>query len=146
MNIDRATYMRIDTTDAKPYLEGDDASELVVMALINGKEKRGYDLLGFVIMPNELQLLIVPRRISPPKLVEYLEAELYPFLNASKWIPGKIFDADIYLERIDLAEDLRLRQRMIHNTPVKAGLVSSAANYSFSTANPRYQPILTVSI
>jgi hypothetical protein len=142
MSVERALYLRIDTTDSKPYLEGPSASELVVMALMAGKEKGWYDLLSFVVMPKEVQLLIVPRKLSTKQIVEHLEGEVHPFLSALKWVPGPVFDPELYQERIEMMEDIRQRRRIMHNSPVKAGLAPAASAYSFSTANPRYQDVI----
>ena len=90
--------------------------------------------MGFVVLPNEVQLMIVPRHLTPMMAAEHLESEVGPVLSALTWVPGKVFDNDFYQERIDLVEDIRQRRRMMHNAPIKAGLCPSAAAYLFSRA------------
>ena len=79
--IDRAMFLRIDTLDRKNYLAGPSACELVATSLVMGKEKGWYDLFGFLILPNEVHMLIAPHRLHPKLIVEHLEAEVHPYLR-----------------------------------------------------------------
>ena len=69
MPFEQAVFLRIDTSDAQPYLDGASCGELVISTLVNGRDKGWFDLLGFVVLPREIQLMIIPRRVAVSTLV-----------------------------------------------------------------------------
>jgi hypothetical protein len=142
MPIEQAVFARIDTADSQPYLEGSSCGELVVSALCAGRDKGWYNLLGFVILPSEIQLLLVPGRLLVSSLVASLEAEVYPMISVLKPVGKAVFDADFYREKVDYAEEIRQRLRWMHLAPVRARLATLAEAYPFSSANPRYRDVI----
>lgn len=149
MPFEQAVFLRIDTAESKPYLEGPTSGEMVVAALFSGRDKGWFDLIGFVVLPCEVQLIIIPRRVAAGSVVSSLETELYPTLSVVKPISTTIFDPDFYREKIDVSEELRQRLRWMHLTPVRARLTPLAELYPFSSANVRFRdmlrPVRTVS-
>ncbi|MCC7450113.1 MAG: hypothetical protein IT324_22035, partial [Anaerolineae bacterium] len=107
-----------------------------------GRDKGWFDLIGFVVLPCEVQLMIVPRRVAAGSVISSLEAELYPTLSVVKPISTTIFDPDFYREKIDMDEELRQRLRWMHLTPVRARLTTLAESYPFSSANARFRDML----
>jgi hypothetical protein len=142
MTPEQAVFIRIDTADCKPYLQGPSCAELVVSTLFAGREKGWFDLIGFVVLPNEVQLLIYPRRLVVSTLVNSLETDLYPMMSVLTPISGSIFDTDFYREKVDCDEECRQRLRWMHLAPVRARLATLAETYPFSSANPRYRDLL----
>jgi hypothetical protein len=142
MLIEQALFARIDTVDSKPYLEGASCGELVVSALCAGRDKEWYNLLSFVVLPAEIQLLLIPRRLLISALVTSLEAEVYPMISVLKPIGKAVFDTDFYREKVDYAEEIRQRLRWMHLAPVRARLATLPEAYPFSSANPRYREVI----
>jgi hypothetical protein len=142
MPFEQAVFLRIDTAEGKPYLEGPTSGEMVVATLFGGRDKGWFDLIGFVVLPCELQLMIFPRRVAAGSVVSSLEADLYPTLSVVKPISTTIFDPDFYREKIDMDEELRQRLRWMHLTPVRARLTTLAESYPFSSANARFRAML----
>jgi hypothetical protein len=142
MPFEQAVFLRIDTVDCQPYLEGASSGELVVSALFNGRDKGWFDLIGFVVLPREVQLMIFPRRVAVSSLITNLELELYPQLSVLKPINKTIFDTDFYREKVDCDEEIRQRLRWMHLAPVRARLSTLAEGYPFSSASTRYREML----
>jgi hypothetical protein len=142
MPFEQAVFLRIDTADCQPYLEGASSAELVVSALFNGRDKGWFDLIGFVVLPREIQLLIMPRRLAVSSLVTSLELDLYPQLSVLKGISKNILDTDFYREKVDCDEEVRQRLRWMHLAPVRARLTTLAEGYPFSSANMRYRELI----
>jgi hypothetical protein len=142
MPFEQAVFLRIDTADSQPYLEGASCGELVVSALINGRDKGWFELLGFVVLPREIQLMIIPRRVAVHTLVNSLELDLYPQLSVLKPISKTILDTDFYREKVDCDEEMKQRLRWMHLAPVRARLAMLAESYPFSSANARYRELI----
>ncbi len=142
MPFEQTVFLRIDTAEGKPYLEGPTSGELVVSTLFNGRDRGWFDLVGFVVLPCEVQLMIIPRRVAAGSIVNSLEVEIYPQLSALKPISTMIFDPDFYREKIDMDEELRQRLHWMHLSPVRARLTTLAESYPFSSANTRFRDLL----
>ncbi len=135
----RAIFVRIDTTGGKPLLETRACVELVTTYLFNFRQQQWFDLIGFVVLPREMQLIIVPRMLTVNSLVERLERELSPLLGSLITLDGAFWDPEIYSEPLDGTEAIRSRLQVMQATPVKLRLASSPDSYDFSSANPRYR-------
>ncbi len=142
MAAEQVVFARIDTAEGKPYLEGASCCELVVSALFGGQEKNWFDLLSFVVLPSEIQLLFIPRRLAINALVTSLEPELYPMMSVLKPIGSTVLDPDFYKEKIDFNEEVRQRLRWMHLAPVRAHLTTLAESYPYSSAHPRYRELM----
>src|SRR5579859_1712206 len=94
----RAYFVRIDTMHSKPFLEKRACVELVTTFLFNFRRQQWFDLIGFVVLPREMQLIIVPRTITINNLVNRLEKELAPLLAGLIPLDGPLWDPEIYSE------------------------------------------------
>ena len=139
MPLDQAVFLRIDTSSGLSLLS-ESAGELVTSALIDAHRTGWFDLLGFCVLPKELQLLIVPRGKAPSEVLGCLEAVLDTKLEGIQ----KIFDPDYYREKVDCDEEIRQRLRWMHQAPVRSRLVTLMEAYPYSSANKRYQSVLNV--
>jgi hypothetical protein len=136
----RAVFIRVDTGQSRPLLETRPALELVTTYLFNFRQQGWYDLIGFVALPKELQLLIVPREVNVSTLVERLEEVTAPLLCAILACEAPVWDTvDIYTETVDGHEDIKTRLTAMHGAPVKLRLAVQPASYDFSSANSRFQ-------
>jgi len=134
----RAYFVRIDTTGRKPLLEKRSCIELVTTFLFNFRRQQWFDLIGFVVLPRELELIIVPRTLTLNALVARLEKETAPFLATLITLDGPFWDPEIYSEPLDGAETVRSRLHVMIATPVKLRLAFAPELYDYSSANPRY--------
>jgi hypothetical protein len=134
MNIYQATFIRIDTANGNVYLD-QAHGDVVASTVIAGHDKGLYELLGFCVLPSELQILFIPKGKTTTDILRHFEDSLAPAFHDIK----PVFDADIYREKIDSNEEIRNRIRWMHGAPVRARLVSVSNLYPYSSANARYQ-------
>lgn len=135
----RAVFIRIDTYNSRPLLETRAANELVTLYLFNFRNQGWFNLVAFVVLPKEMQLIIIPREVTVNTLVARLEEHLGPLLCPLINTQQPIWDDEIYSEPLESAEDIKSRIQLIHAAPVRQKLCSSPASYDFSSANPRFQ-------
>src|SRR5579871_344899 len=129
MQIDQAVFLRIDTVNSSPYLTNA-AGESIIDSLLEASSKRWFDLLGFVVLPAEVQLLIVPRGRPVNDILSTLESAARARLSDVELI----FDPDYYREKVDCEEEIRQRLRWMHNSPVRARLTPMSSAFPYSSA------------
>ena len=96
-----------------------------------------YDLGAYVIMPNHVHLLILPK-ISPSRLLQSLKGSTGREANRILGRTGELFwQPESYDHWVrDQAEWERIAA-YIEENPVKAGLARSAPEYRWSSAFPQ---------
>jgi hypothetical protein len=140
----QAVFARIDTADNQPYFEGTASAEVAMSSLFYGRDQGWFDLVGFVVLPQEIQLLIVPRSLAVSSLVINLETQIYPQLKLIQPITGTVLDPDFYREKVDCDEEVKQRIRWMHLAPVRARLATLAEGYPFTSANVKFQEFICV--
>ena len=110
---------------------------MVVAALRRGAVLGHYVLAAYVVMSNHEHVLLLPR-ISPSKLLQSLKGATAREANRSLGRTGETFwQAESYDHWV---RDDKERERIvayIENNPVKAGLVTRAEDYAWSSAGER---------
>lgn len=134
----KAVYIRIDTLAGRPLLQTRPCLEIVLTFILNFRQQGWFELLGFLVMPKEIQLIVVPKDLTVNALVGRLESETGPLLAALLNSPQPIFDTEIYSEPLDGVEAIKSRLQMMHAAPVRARLAPIASAYDYSSANPRF--------
>src|SRR5262245_10775024 len=141
MPIEQATFLRIDTTNSTPYLEGS-RGERAVSCLIEAHKNGWYELLGFVVLPAEIQLLIVPRGKATNDLIKFFESQV----SSESGDGTIILDTDYYREKVDCNEEIRTRLRWMYNSPIRSRLAHTVDSYPYSSANSRFRDIITANV
>ena|SRR5258708_17079810 len=145
MPVDNAVFVRIDTINSVPCLTGA-CGEAVASALLDSHDKGSFDLLGFVVLPNELQLLIIPRGRGIADILNTLEKDLSTqALQLTDSTAKTVFDTDFYREKCDCSEEVRQRLRWMHEAPVRSRLATMSKAYPLSSANEKYRSKLILS-
>lgn len=119
------------------YLREDAIARLVVASIHYGaRELRYYYLHAFVVMANHVHLLALPR-VAPSRFLQTLKGYTAREANLLLKRTGQPF---WQTESYDhWARDRREWERIkayIENNPVRAGLVSRAEDYPWSSASP----------
>jgi putative transposase len=128
----------LDSTARGPkYLAQESLARMVVAALRRGEVLGHYDLGAYVIMSNHVHVLLLPR-ISPSRLLQSLKGATAREANRSLGQTGEIFwQAESYNHWV---RDDKERERIVAYiaiNPVKAGLVTRAEDYAWSSAGER---------
>ncbi len=126
---------KLDRADTGPmFLRQDPVAELVQNCLFWGREVGNYDLASFVIMPNHVHALLLPK-VSVSVLMKSLKG--YTAREANKLLGrtgAPFWQKESYDHWVrDEAEWKRINA-YIENNPVKAGLVSTPDQYRWSSA------------
>lgn len=120
------------------YLGRPEVADLVVMALHDGERKfHRYELHSYVVMPNHVHLLVTPKVVARQWLAplkgftahranEFLGSHGHPFWQDESY--DHLVRSEAQFDRI---------RSYIEENPVKAGLVTEAQQYPWSSAASR---------
>jgi REP element-mobilizing transposase RayT len=122
------------TRTGRCYLRDPRIAQLVVDAIYSGCEKLGhYDLHAYVVMANHVHLLITPR-VHPSKLLQSLKGftarEANKILNRTG---VSFWQRESYDHWVRDAREMARIKAYIEQNPVKAGIVSCAEEYRWSS-------------
>ena len=117
---------------------------LILWSTINNQRQRDrFYLLGFVIMPDHLHLLIIPRGENKISFImQEIKKGSARLINKSKRGKGKVWMDEYYDYVIRSKKGLAEKMRYMHHNPVKKGLVENEEGHPFSSANPEYERFL----
>ncbi len=134
-----------------PLLRGSAARDVVLDAIFRARESGSFKIYAWVVMPSHIHMLICPnlpdftvpdvlRQIKEPAarsiLKEWRSCDA-PILNrlintkgqTQFWLKGGGYDRNIYSK-----SEFNEKFSYIHENPVKAGLVSRASEWRWSSA------------
>ena len=142
--LENQSYFITTTTEGRKPVFTNAEDALILWNVINNQRERGrFHLLGFVIMPDHLHLLIIPREvINISFIMQEIKKGSARLINESKGRRGKLWMSEYYDHVIRNENDLMEKVRYIHYNPVKRGLVQNEEGYPFSSANPKYEGFL----
>jgi len=123
------------------WLQDSRIADLVAHAIVIGEvERHFYELCAWVVMPNHVHLLILPR-VPVAVLMRWLKGSTARAANRVLGRTGKPFwqdeSWDHYLRNSD---QLNRSIAYIEANPVSAGLVDSAGNWPWSSAGWQAKP------
>jgi putative transposase len=101
--------------------------------LEKAKDKYGYRLHSFVLMPNHYHLLIETPEANLSKLMHYINSSYTNYINRSKERSGHLFQGRYKAILVDTDNYLLELSRYIHINPVKAGIVGAPQDYPYSS-------------
>ena len=142
--VEQPVYLRIPTEDELPLFGNHSCAEVVIGAVIRAQQSGWMHLHGFVVLPETLELVAVPLKVSVSALVGYIESETIPLLSILLPHTSLIWNRHFMRSPLETQRSLDARLNMLLLSPVARGLVESAEAYAFSSANPRYSGTTTV--
>ena len=118
-----------------PYFSHPRNAEIVMTALSFGRVSKWFYLISFVIMPDHLHLIIIPREKNISQSLHSIKSFSSNEINKVSTREGQVWqssfrDFTVYSEQL-----LREKITYIHNNPVTKELVSQAELYNFSSAS-----------
>jgi putative transposase len=129
------------TSQGPLLLRQEAIASLVVEALFRGVELGHYEMRSFVLMPNHVHALLLPR-ISPSAFLKSLKGTTAHHANRLLGRTGQPFwQHESYDHWVRDEREWRDITNYIENNPVAAGLVSSPEQFRWSSANERYRPL-----
>jgi putative transposase len=125
----------LDTARSGPlFLSQDAVASLVATSLYRGVQLGHYELAAFVIMANHVHVLLLPK-IAASRLMKSLKGATAREANRLLGRTGRPFwQKESYDHWVRNELEWRRIVAYIENNPVKAGMVSQAGDYRWSSA------------
>ena len=136
--VEQPVYLRIPTENELPLFENASSAEVVIGAVIRAQQSGWMTLHGFVVLPETLELVATPLKVSVSALVGYIESETIPLLKILLPDNGLIWNRHFMRSPLESQRSLDARLNILLLSPVAHGLTEKAETYAYSSANSRY--------
>ncbi|MEI6634868.1 MAG: transposase [Chlamydiota bacterium] len=122
------------TAERNPLFNSPSACRFFLTCMDYQKQIFGFRLYGFVIMPDHVHCLIQPLNgIGISTIMKYLKGNFARKYNLIANAKGHVWQRKFYLRGIRGVPQLLRELEYCHNNPVRAELVTSPAEYAFSS-------------
>jgi putative transposase len=125
------------TLKRKPVFADFRAANILLEALLFGREQEWYYLLSFVIMPDHMHLILIPRGRNISECMKAIKGFAARKINSLLGRSGSVWQSGFYDYVLDSEEKVLTRMRYIEDNPVRKGLAISPEDYSYSSAKHR---------
>jgi len=134
--IEGATYHVTSRTNSKIHaFSGKAGQKIILLVIKDAKEKYGFRLHNFCIMPNHFHLLITPgNETNLSRIIQWIKtntAKIWNFTNNSN---DHLWGERFFSRPIRDIEDYLIVNNYIEQNPVKAGLVCNPCDWKASGA------------
>lgn len=109
-------------------------AQILQATLYFGREKEWCLLLSFVIMPDHLHLILVPRKKNISSIMKSIKGYTGRKINENLNRKGSLWQENFYDYILDSEEKLIAKARYIEENPARRGLASKAEDYKFFSA------------
>ena len=125
----------LDTAPSRPrYLAQQPVAEAITASLRRGIELGHYDLAAYVILPNHVHVLLLPK-IAPPRLLQSLKGATARQANLILGRTGEAFwQAESYDHWVRDETEWQRIAAYIEQNPVQAEIARRASDYRWSSA------------
>ncbi len=106
-------------------------------SVLFGRRLQWYYLLSFVIMPDHMHLIIIPRDKNISECLKSIKGFSARRLDSIFNRKGSIWQNGFYDYVLDGEEKVLSRMRYIEDNPVRKGLVADTGDYGYSSAKCR---------
>jgi putative transposase len=114
--------------------------EVVIDYIYRAKNKMLRSLFAFVLMPNHLHLLMIPKdEYTISDIMLFLKKGSSRVIHIKENTTGHLWAKRFFDKGIRSEKELIKTIAYIHNNPVKAELVKQPQDYLYSSANPRWE-------
>jgi REP element-mobilizing transposase RayT len=125
------------TFDREPIFSGAEPADILVKTLFFGREQQWYYLLSFVIMPDHMHLILIPRGKNISDCMKSIKGFSARKINSLLKRDGSLWQRGFYDYVLDNEEKVLSRIRYIEDNPVRKGLTTCPEGYSHSSARCR---------
>ncbi len=131
-------YIRMPAENEDALFQRRSCAEVVISTVIQAQDSGWMRLHGFVLLPESLEMVATPVRLGVSALIAHIQAETIPLLAVLDPNGGFIWSRHFMRTPLETQRALDARLRMLILAPVAQGLIEAAADYTYSSANPRY--------
>jgi putative transposase len=118
--------------DRLPIFRKKESADLLIQTLMHYRAADKYLLHAFVAMPDHMHLLLTPAQgITLERAVQFIKGGYSHRAAGSR----EIWQRSFTQHRITDSNDFDFHRRYIHENPVRARIVTVAAEYPYSSVN-----------
>ncbi|MBI5604341.1 MAG: transposase [Deltaproteobacteria bacterium] len=145
MNISRLnlsgypSFITTKTMNNYPFFSNNANAECLVSGLLFGRRNNWLDLVAFVIMPDHLHLIIIPKEKNVSQCLHSIKSFSSKEINKNSQHKGSVWQSSFRDLTLWSEEVVIEKINYIHNNPVRKEMVSDPGNYRYSSANTRYE-------
>ncbi len=125
------------TRDRNPIFKDPNTADKVLEAILFGKGQGWYYLLSFVIMPDHMHLIIIPREKNISQCMKSIKGFSARRINEVFGRKGSIWQRGFYDYILDSEEKVLSRIGYIEQNPVRKNIVRYAEDYKYSSIRYR---------
>jgi putative transposase len=126
------------TAKREPIFEKSKAADIVLEAILFGKSQEWYYLLSFVIMPDHVHLVVIPREKNiSPECMKSIKGFSARRINELLERKGSIWENGFYDYVLEGEEKTLSRMKYVEDNPIRKGIVARAEDYAYSSAKFR---------
>ena len=134
---DHAHYLTFSCYRRLKLLESESAKKVFLECLERSRERLGFEVWGYVVMPEHAHLLVYPGD-SGATVAQMLQSIKQPVSRRLRhrlthepkfWQPGGGYDRNIWSDKA-----IYKVLEYVHNNPVERGLVATPEEYAWSSA------------
>jgi len=116
--------------DSRDYLN---PSDILLNAILFGRNRQWYYLLSFVIMPDHMHLIVIPKDKDISGIMKSIKGFSAKQINEVFGRRGSIWQRGFYDYILDSEEKVLSRIRYIEDNPVRKGIVTNSEDYGYSS-------------
>jgi putative transposase len=132
-------FLTFNTWNGRSIFQVHHLCDLFLSTLENYRTQQKFSLHEFVIMPNHIHLLLSPlNEITVERSVLLIKGGFSFRAGKEVGLRGEIWQRGYVDHRVRDARDYAYDRQYIHQNPIRAGLVSSIAEFAFSSVNTIY--------
>jgi len=113
------------------------AASILIKCLFFGKTEGWYYLLSFVVMPDHLHIIVVPRKKNISGIMKVIKGFSAKKINELYDRSGSVWQEGFFDYVLDNEEKVLSRIKYIEENPVRKGLVGQPDDYPFGSAKCR---------
>lgn len=126
------------TFQKRRLLQSDRMADLFIDVLLHYRQQGKFLLHEFVVMPDHFHLLITPTE-SLERALQLIKGGFSYRAKRELGYLGAIWQPSYHDRRVRDIEEYRGFQEYIHMNPIQGRMVSTPAEYHYSSAHPRFE-------
>jgi putative transposase len=136
----RTFFITSSITEKRHLLQSDRSASLFIRVLYGYREKRKFRLHEFVVMPDHFHLLLtVDYKITVERAVQFIKGGFAFRAGGELGFRAPVWQKGFSEVRIHDVAAYRQVRKYTRNNPVARHLVSEAAAFPYSSANPGFE-------
>lgn len=123
--------------DREPIFTDNKAADILLEAILFGRKHQWYYLISFVIMPDHLHLIIIPKDKNISECIKSIKGFTSRKINEILGRQGTLWQSGFYDYILDNDEKILSRIKYIEENPLRKGRVINPEDYKYSSAKYR---------